>query len=122
MAVVVMSVGMVIILQTLANNFRASLVQQDYLRALFLVQDQMEDRFSQDAPQVSQPDQPAPPPWEKFHYHYEYKILTPQIWQGLKELELAVSWPAGKTDRNIALKAFLLDKFTQEKKTSVLYN
>ncbi len=120
-AVVIVSVGVVVIMQALVANLRASMVQQDYAKALLLLQDKLEERFFQDAVQASKREEPAPKPLDRFRYQWEYKNVLQDRWVGLKQLDIAVSWASGKNGRELNFKAFLPDMHTQETTTSVFY-
>ena len=122
MAVVIMSVSVTVIMQSLMNNLRYTQVHQDYSRALFLLEDKLEEAFCFKVADVFNPKLAVPEPLARFYYAMDMKDLIQEPWLGLKQLDLAVHWPSGTKDRSLDVRIFLPDDHTQTKTTTTFYN
>ncbi|MBF0490282.1 MAG: hypothetical protein HQL15_06630 [Candidatus Omnitrophica bacterium] len=102
MAVVMMTIGVTILTQSLLSSYRSIYLQKSYTQALFLVESHLSKILSdgQDFP-----ESPSDRESLKFQYKEELKESGPS----LKTADLTVQWPSGPKERQISVTTFVYD-------------
>ena len=106
-AVVIMAVSLSLILQSFSANYRATVMDQDYSKALILLENRLSGILADPThlPKII-PDEHCPLPFERFDYKMSMTKLTEPQFKGIQLLSLAVIWPAGKNGHSIDCSTF----------------
>lgn len=112
-ALLVLAVGLVGLLSLFPVGFDASRRAADVTVATFLAQEKLEEAkrlgFDNYASLASVAITPFPAPYDRFSYTITV-VQNPPPMTGLKEVQVAVSWPAGGGGtRSIDLKTYVAD-------------
>lgn len=123
-AVAIIAVSLTLIMQSFASTLRASVLHQDYIKALVLLQNRLEAVSLKDMSDLGIPDKPCPSPFGRFHYKTAIKDMNGQpLYQGLKQIDIAVEWPSGPRQREVKLSTYLnLGNVEQKTKTTYYGN
>ncbi len=119
-AVAIIAVSLTLIMQSFASTLRASVLHQDYIKALVLLQNRLEATSLKDMSDLGIVDKPCPEPFGRFHYKTAIKDVNGQpLYQGLKQIDIAVDWPSGPRQREVKLSTYLnLGNVEQKTKTT----
>ena len=108
LSVVVMSIGLTAVMQTLTASYKLALLNKDYLQAIFLADDQMSALVSNNAPvQETSESQSYPEPNDRFHY--ELSETPSEFSEGklLREVNLKISWVTGHQKNELPVTTLL---------------
>ena len=122
-AVVIISISLTLIMQSFAGNFRATVLHQDYAKALVLLENRLDQSAVVTAADlVANPDAHCPEPMERFNCKAKLSDLNDATFEGLKRLDMTVAWPSGKKDKELSVTTFLKTEDVKQETKSVFYN
>jgi type II secretory pathway pseudopilin PulG len=121
-AVAIVGVSLALIMESFAGNFRATVLDQEYTKALVLLENRLDRAFQQNIKEVAAADEPCPAPLDRFHYHAKLESLDSPDAGNLKRLEVTVSWPSGKKDRELSVVTYIKAPDVKQETKSVFYN
>ncbi|MDD3374463.1 MAG: hypothetical protein PHY73_01915 [Candidatus Omnitrophica bacterium] len=111
--VAILSVGIVLIVQSHIASLRAGIYSDDFFKASFLLRNKMNEVLEQSVvdPDLSEKDSFSPP-YENFHY--DLKAQEPECeeqCEGLSEVVLTVSWRNGQRTNSASATTYVFNTF-----------
>ena len=120
-AVAIIAVSLTLIMQSFIGNFRSVVLHQDYAKALTLLENRLDQSFVIKASDFVN-NQHCPKPMERFYCKGSITDLNDANTQGLKRLDLAITWPSGKRNKEVIATTFLQTGSVKQETKSVIYN
>jgi len=120
-AVAIIAVSLTLIMESFAGNFRATVLHQEYTKALVLLQNRLDQAFVMEIKDVVKSGEPEPHPLERFRYQSKLKDLD-EANKGLKRLDMTVSWASGPKTRAVSATTYLKTEDVKQETKSVFYN
>ena len=108
MAVVILSVSITLIIQSMTQSLRSATLASHYTSALLLAENKLNE-YVYAAPDIDNQEEGFPKPNDKYRYMMEKKPLDDPDFSNLLGLDLKVSWTSRGRDNNISFETFLLD-------------
>ncbi|MCK5580303.1 MAG: hypothetical protein KAJ18_03430 [Candidatus Omnitrophica bacterium] len=107
LAIVIMSVSLTVIIQSMTSSLRATVYSLDYSKAAFLAENKMFDILCvSDEGGAGTREGSFKEPFEKYRYRISSKELPDTQNDSLREVNLDVSWGIGKKTRELSLKTY----------------
>ena len=100
-AVAILSTGIVLILQALAYSGRVAAISCDYVRAVFLAEDKMEEIKFKFKNQILKPG--ASDTGEVDAFKWSYQISKVEDWQELCGLDVGITWERANRAEELTL-------------------
>ena len=112
LTIIILSIGLVAIIQSYLSSYRASILTKDYVLATMLLQNKMYEIMQLSSIKAEEKeDGDFPEPFERFHYSLESHAVTDrEFLKDINQLTLKVSWTAGRKKNNIETATFLLSE------------
>jgi hypothetical protein len=107
-AVVIMSVSLVMIMESFASARRAAIMDQEYSKALFLLRTHMAQTLADPAALThAAADKSLPAPFDRYHASAAVHNLGAGFPQDLKEMELFISWNGKRTKHAVQASVYI---------------
>jgi len=109
--VAILSVGIVLIVQSHLVSLRAGLYSDDFFKASFLLRNKMNEVLEQSVVESDlSEDGSFPSPYEDFRYDLQSEEPDyEEQCEGLSEVVLTVSWKNGKRENSIAASTYVFN-------------
>ncbi len=109
LAILILSVTLTLMIQTLLGGMKAMVMSAEYTKACFLIDNKMFELIKNRFIDTNFRDSGHfPLPFENFGYTIEVNPLANEKTSGaINEIDLDVSWPSGSKERKISVATYL---------------
>ena len=115
LSVVILSVSITLIIQSMASSLRATVYNGEYTNALFLMENKLFDivrKEKLDARMIGERQFDAP--FEKYQYSLTTEPVTETEDSHISNINVGISWQTGRRDNHIEVDTFALNKDNNE--------
>ncbi len=110
LAVVILSVSLTLIIQSMTSSLRASVYGADYTLAIILLENKMFELLNKGLPSSSERETiEVPFSSNSYHFSADARPLS-SPGSKIKEVDAALTWNSGKRKNNISLTTYLFDR------------
>lgn len=113
LSVVILSISLSIILQSMIMSLRANAYSSEYTLGLILAENKMAELFS-DSLEIGRQEGSFEQPFNRYGFVRETKETSESNLESLRELELAVNWKSGRRNNNIKLTTYVQETDAEE--------
>lgn len=118
-AVAIMSVSLIMIMQSFHSQYKATALTQDYSKALLLLENRVGHALRSNLnDKPPSPQEPCPAPFERYVCKTKIDKLRTGPLDGVSLLALSVAWPAGKKERSVEAGIFVKGLDVEQKTTT----
>lgn len=110
LSIVILSVSVTVVIQSMASSLRAAVYSVDYTKALFLLEDTMFGLMQEGfiTPGISE-ERTYPAPNEKFRYVLKTEPNDEPGQENINKVELSVLWETKRRESAIKLETYILN-------------
>ncbi len=106
LAIVILSVSLTLIIQSLGQSARASSYSADYVPAVIILESKLTDLWSQD---IDSNDRARfPKLFDKYSYQLSNVEVSTENQGKISQADLSVEWPVGPARKKINIQTYLL--------------